>query len=616
MPFITPVIEDSPLNFVQFVDAEFAQNPSIHQLYPGQDWEEKTYAPGTTRQPYFYPAEMADPIPLQFHTSYNNIAPPTLRLFRVITQGAQQIGVPFYTFPTPQFFFQPGNNTILPNGNTEFLATYQWGGSWVQIPNIQPGIYYLVITLSYNKSGQLSPIDASHSKKSAHIELRWTHPKTVRMAALNNSNDYDTLFTPTGFKPICRFQGALFDFIPDSEDNSFTNQRQRVRKLFSRPNHTKRLVIGGGRGIPEWVKAWANYAMSCDYKAVDNIEITKDANSQWEQIEAFSTYPLGGQSMSVREADVTRRYTTIIPSYVSLFTRPNVVPYDVVRVGLRQGAGTPIVLGNNFLIRSKTDEERMLSRLQGEIVRLGLKGHVAFAGNELRYINHYSEQYDISASIALSRFIGLQYSPQYGATLTLSVQGTYLAVDWGDGKFDSYGNGSSTTFTATHTYVNLNPTNVKVFHGSNTMNTFSTSGSTGVGDVYGEIPSNLVEFQVANARLNGFNTPILYPAAGTLELLNLRNNQINTLVDFDFTLNRKSITFDALDEVLLNGNLLSVSYVDEVIDAVYQATQNSGINGGVLSLDQQTPPAPPSDIGPGSSYSNLTTTYGWTVLTD
>lgn len=618
MPFLTPVIEDSPLNFVQFVDAEFAQHPSIHSLYAGQDWEEKTYAPGQYKIPYKYPAEIADPIALQFHCSYISTAIPTLRMFKVVGKGNGHIAVPFYTFPTPSYTYVTGNAATLEGGVVEPLATFWWNGAFTQIPGITAGVYYLVLTMGYSSMGAgAGPIDRYHSKKSGHIELKFRHNGTIGITAKNNTNDHDTIFVQTQFAPFARMNGALLEYAPDSEDTSYTNQNQKLTKLYSKPGYTKTLVIGGKRGIPQWVKAWTNYAMSCDYKAVNGIEITKDEGSQWEPISAGGLYPLGGQSMTVREADPFRRYRTVIKGYVTLYMRPATLPYMITRVALHRTGFPVITLGTNFAIRSLADEQRMLLLLQAEAVRQGLKGYVSFVGNELRYINHYTEQYDVSDTSALTKVLSVAYSPSFGATLTMSIDATYVGVDWGDGGNVSYGTGSVASYTPSHAYAGSTPVMVSVFHNGSSLRKFSTSSSVGVTSIDGIASSAMTEFQVQSAQLTSFKASILSPSAATLEVFNIRNNKITALPNFLSTLTAAGAgMFAALNDVAMNGNRLSIPVVDEVIDAVYQVADGANINGGVLSVDLQVPAAHPSNTAPGSPYDELINTYGWIVNID
>lgn len=607
LPAMVPlIIEKSPLNPVAFVPDEPLQQAGINTVHPGQDWEVNTLPAGMQRMQYAYKAEIGDPWEFQFNITYQGVTGLSLILYKPVWTvngpGHQEVFV--WTTYTADYLL---TNRVVLDGVSLPMGCYHFRISPADVPNLKPGLYMLKLKVEYDNTGGAVANDEKY-EKSEPIRIAHKHPRTILIKAYNNTNDYRTVFVQTGAVFHHRVEGRLHSFLPDSVDTQYANQEGVRRKLYSLPGFINTLTIGGGQGVPDWVKSWANYALSCDYIDVDTRRITKDDNSQWEQI-SIPGYPLGGESIAVRAGDPSDTFKTVHRTYVTLFTRPaSGLPYFIHSIGTDN-----VSFGGAYYIGTYADERRLLVTLKSQIVTAGYTGYAAFVGNQVRYINGPGETEDTSETIILPYAMRVGSVGGPGSTsIGLFLEGYSAGIVKSDGAASAYGDG--VTFdNYTPTLVNTStPGEIEtlIFHNNSLTNIALSSIS--VNSFTGTIPTAFIQFAITGTSLTTFDIGTLLPARTLLQFIDLGSNALTSILRTSFF---ALPGFSVLSNLSVGINNLPVSAVNQILEDIDDMVHSTGITGGTLNTSAQTPAAVPTGTG-AVARTHLVVAHTWTVITD
>ena len=93
------------------------------------------------------------------------------------------------------------------------------------------------------------------------------------------------------------YQGSL---TPGSSDTIYEAQQARHDMLYSMPYDTRRLVLGGARGIPDGFIQKLNRALSCDALAVDGVPYGKIEGSKLEAV-GSERYPFRSWAIELKD---------------------------------------------------------------------------------------------------------------------------------------------------------------------------------------------------------------------------------------------------------------------------------------------------------------------------
>lgn len=613
MAGIPVVIQKSPFNSVPFVTENAGVSARYLTQHPGTTWEVNTYAKGVIKRPYYAKVTFEQIIDLEFSITYANVGPVLkVELLRVLQRPSGTVFDAFYSWVPVNAAYVP-NNTAEVNGVIMPMITAHFRFSLSEVPNLPEGEYFLRFTIQYASDGT-TPFNRTLSDISEPISVRKSHPGTLHLTCTNRTNDYNTIFVNYLFPTFgVRVEGSLSKYIPDLVDSDFTTQSGRITKLSAVPGFTKRLIIGGGLGISEWVKAWVDHWISADNKYVDGREISKDSGASWEEISASNQYPLGGLMLPVRYADKYAQYQTLALPYLVLTTRPATgFPYAIYPAAMHRTGFSVQSLGGPYIITSPSSEAAAVSRMQTKAVMIGLNGTVLLSNGEIRYEPALGEIFDVSDSVVLPIALNLAINTTYGANYGFTVTGNRLAVDWGDGSANGYGTGSASSLSPSHAYTAGSVFNATVFHANNYTDVNFGGAAARVVAISGKTATTTTSFAIANNFLTSFDLQVVQPAYANLATLNIRANTIASLTNLS-VLSAPGANFAALLTVDAKVNKFPVPTVDAVISAVNAA---NNLNNGLLAVQLQDPLAPPSNTGPGSAYNNLVNNRNWTVTTD
>lgn len=598
-------IERSPLNPISFVQQDFAKNPSNGLILDGQDWEANTILKGIPKEVYYYPAEIADLICLQFSVTMAGLYSVELEIIRPIKRPNGTFADVIFTYSFPLTNLLTGNQ-ITVDGVSYMAINYTFNASFADVPNLKEGTYYFRLKVSSTINGSAVP-NAFHYNLSEPINVRLKHPQTIRINATNFTNDYNTIFVQTGAVFSCRMLGALHNYEPSSIDTTYINQRGKVRKLYGQPLDTKVLTVGGGNGLTQWVKAWVNSALTCDKITVgatfDEITINKDSSSKFEQI-SNSGYPLGGMSMVI-QADSNLRYLSVIRKSVNIFVEP-AFPYYIYGVSINNGSITKDITTVGYYVGSEGDRDTFLRRVSVGIAKLRLLGFAGFARDMFNYYNGIGETYTVNYSILLPYAL---YFDSNSGTVAITTNANEIAIRFEQYKTERLNSGSQTT---SYTYPS-GTHSTAILHNNNAASIETSSAN--ITGIRGKIPTNNTALNITSGLISTFDFNLLIPAKAVFAHLDLHNNKISSLQ------NIRSLYFGspsvpmwlALIYVDLSGNNLSSADVNEMLLSILTIYNSVGLIG-TLKLQGQTPAAAPTGAGITDKASLILA--GWTVTTD
>lgn len=120
---------------------------------------------------------------------------------------------------------------------------------------------------------------------------------TILLQYRNTFNDFDMIFE-TGIELQFRVEGTVQLFTPRSDSVVYFNQRKNPSQLSATPYRTWSLIIGTGRGVPDWVLDLCNFIMATDTKKVDRLQFERNEGADWE-VQRVDNYPLSSASIEI-----------------------------------------------------------------------------------------------------------------------------------------------------------------------------------------------------------------------------------------------------------------------------------------------------------------------------
>lgn len=203
-------------------------------------------------------------------------------------------------------------NLKLPNKYYPGAYAYEFTLSFAAVPE---GIYYLRLT-----TGVLSELHMI----SEPICLKAVHPDTVYIQYRNNRYHGDVIFE-TGITFNFRVE-ASFDFLrPAAAVTSYNDQKYNPYILSAIPYRVWPLVVGGNRGVPDWVVDKINLIWSCNEVRVDGKLYARNEQGPIT-FNAVEYYPMRAAIIELREG-LNRGSKIVSPTVDS--TKKLLVAYQI-----------------------------------------------------------------------------------------------------------------------------------------------------------------------------------------------------------------------------------------------------------------------------------------------
>jgi hypothetical protein len=178
-------------------------------------------------------------------------------------------------------------NLKLPNKYIIGAFAYEFTLSFAAIPE---GVYYLRMS-----NGNLNELHLI----SEPICVKAIHPNTVYIQYRHSRYHGDVIFE-TGITFNFRVE-ASFDFLkPGANVTSYQDQKANPYILSATPYRVWPLVVGGNRGIPDWVVDKINIIWACNEVRVDGRLFARNesGNISFNQVEY---YPMRAAIIELRE---------------------------------------------------------------------------------------------------------------------------------------------------------------------------------------------------------------------------------------------------------------------------------------------------------------------------
>jgi hypothetical protein len=96
----------------------------------------------------------------------------------------------------------------------------------------------------------------------------------------------------------------------ESDDTIFEGQQAQLELLYSMPFETRRLLLGGARGIPDSFAQKLNRFFSCDTITVDGVPYTKASGAKFEAVSA-DRFPFRSWAINVQEQGDPFEYSSV-----------------------------------------------------------------------------------------------------------------------------------------------------------------------------------------------------------------------------------------------------------------------------------------------------------------
>lgn len=165
----------------------------------------------------------------------------------------------------------------------------------ISLAGLSAGTYYLLLTAGTfaNETQMIS--------EPMQIAENW---EDTILFTYSNSQNTQGVYFETGIVFTFRAEAIISDFLPGFKDTLYQDQILDNVLLDSIPYREFKLLVGGIRGIPDWVVDKVNRILSCDKWQADGKEFVKKDGTQWTPIR-LDRYPMSGWSIDILEADVT-----------------------------------------------------------------------------------------------------------------------------------------------------------------------------------------------------------------------------------------------------------------------------------------------------------------------
>lgn len=166
--------------------------------------------------------------------------------------------------------------------------------------DIPKGVYRIEITVG-------DPVIETFETDWFAVATDW--PNTV-LIEYKCSYYYGDIIFATGYAPTFRVEGWFKKGAPVSKDESYTDQVQNQRLIFSDPYTVRKFIVGPPPGVPDWMDTLLNWIVGCDETYYDGKAMAKMDGAKWET-EEIEGHPFHGLAISLQ--DQNRRTSRIFP---------------------------------------------------------------------------------------------------------------------------------------------------------------------------------------------------------------------------------------------------------------------------------------------------------------
>lgn len=163
------------------------------------------------------------------------------------------------------------------------------------------GIYFIKLRINWYDDPQ-TQFNEYYIFEPIHIAE--SHPHTVKIAYMHEDNSKDMIFVTNdeNFIPVyhLRIEGGFASdgYTPSSKDSVYQNQEWDTVLIDSVAYETRKLLISGPTGIPNWLTSIINNIFSCSDVAIDGVGYCKNEGAKFEAIRE-KQYPYAGWSIDL-----------------------------------------------------------------------------------------------------------------------------------------------------------------------------------------------------------------------------------------------------------------------------------------------------------------------------
>lgn len=602
-------IKVSPLNNIQFIPSGIERAARYNTNIPYYSWFSETIRPWETPVEYVQKIQNTDPLNIQIRFNLLSlVTPPDASLLLYKCTGELVSTTPFAKpAGAPDVIEEDGRSyRVNAINNALFFST------------LDEGRYYFIIRVPFG-----TPPEFYDEWISEPIEIRAVWEDTILIEYSSTINTLDVIFEQFRQTFSFRIEGALIN--PKDYVNRVTTQDQAAKTipLSADAYSGATLSIGGNGGfVPDWAFKKLNSIFTLDVMRLDGFPYTANQGASIER-QYIPDYPLFSGAIEVVEADPEKDYAFSRGSLL-LFTAPETGAFVIMKVQIGYEGFIMFEVSTPAIINNSGELDTYVLALNAAVVAAGFSGTVTREGDDVQYNLATSDDYDYGYGLILDKFFSIRNVVSSGgnAETDLRLAGyngnnaPYL-VTTVTGTVGPYGYLGDDLMT-----LNLNTVGVvpgtyfnSVFHngqiGSIDITGDSVSNFLGATD----FPEYLHLFSIVNCgKIDQLNIGMLIEANEVLEFINVQSCPFLQEVGGYYVSGKpwyKLRLLNVLNCVMTTADVNAL--IEEFGDSM--GTGQQLVYNGILSLYDQTPPAPPSGTAL-ALITNLELDYNWEVTTD
>jgi hypothetical protein len=263
------------LNPLKFIPYSATNTPKYLSKHMDDFFYYETIRPWQQRRQYYQPWMNTDRISLQFQS---NLDPVKVSLIDVDERvyNSTTFSQLLYSFDDPTMFLYEGGIDLNPYG---------------------AGLYFVKVECGVIDSDGNFPLTLI----SEPIEIASVHKDSL-LLEYSHYEFYNDIVFETGFAPEIRIRATLRLKSLSSKDTFFEDQPLNMTMLQSRPYRIFQLLIGGAKGIPDYLADMLNRIFGCSNLLIDGKPFTKSDGAKMED-NSQDNYPMRGWAIDLREAE-------------------------------------------------------------------------------------------------------------------------------------------------------------------------------------------------------------------------------------------------------------------------------------------------------------------------
>lgn len=447
----------------------------------------------------------------------------------------------------------------------------------IPVYELDDGLYYL--QLKFNNPGE----DIYFI--SEPFEIKEKHEGTVLLEYRNSYSTHNVLFEelPSKWRFQMRVNAALTEMTPATDAETYDAQQKDQILLSATPYRDWKFVLGGNGVLScEWEADKVNRALSCDDFKIEGINYTLIGDSTLEPSRIRNT------ALQSWETTLRTRYNedSVEMLYHQGFNHHFGILPETERLYVSNFTNTvsSLIIEKEFI--GVTAFCNYMTNLINDTY--GLNGFLTLNSvRDLIYVcsDDVDQAWFATKSPAINglctSWVSLELEADLGVTVGINNT-TLSAVIWGDGTVTNY----SATANKTHTYTFVGNVKLYCYFFTTEVSLDLSTGNSSAYAIDGNIGENLVSLKCEGESLKTVGNKLFsYNKAGNLNVLSFQDNKLNS------------------------------AEVSKLIIMTQDGVINDRVdNSGVLTLDLQTPSAPPTGGSLQGVLSNLRD--NWTVNTD